>query len=97
MVQKYQLMNPNFQKEISAVIEKDVSLKDEITQLQKSDCDCENENSTQWTFPILCLLLYPVAICALILWGLLGIFPLGIIWFIGFILQCFWWNPYKKY
>jgi hypothetical protein len=43
MVEKYQLNNQALQKEINAVIEKDNSLNAEITQLQDSECDCENE------------------------------------------------------
>ena len=39
------------QKEISAVIEKNPTLNGEITQLQNSECDCENENyRIRWQF-----------------------------------------------
>jgi len=43
MVQQYQLINPETQQEISAVIEKDATLNRELTQLSNSECDCENE------------------------------------------------------
>jgi hypothetical protein len=58
MVQKYQLINPDLQQEINAVIEKDTTLNLEIIQLQNSECDCENENTTRlWNFPIICAIL----------------------------------------
>jgi hypothetical protein len=94
MVQQYQLINAEIPQEINAVIEKDATLKGEITQLRYSDCDCENDNTTEWRFPVICLLLYPIVICVLMICGLfLGGFSLGILWGIGLILQCFWWNP----
>jgi hypothetical protein len=57
MVGKYTFNNQVMRKEISAVIEKDGTLKGEISQLQNSDCDCKNENSIQWNFPVLCTIL----------------------------------------
>ncbi|MBN2599165.1 MAG: hypothetical protein JXA75_01390 [Candidatus Thermoplasmatota archaeon] len=43
MMGKYQFNNQETQKEISAVIEPDIKIKAEISQLQTSECDCENE------------------------------------------------------
>jgi hypothetical protein len=43
MVQQYQLLNPITQEEMIGIIEKDVTLKNEITQLQNSDCNCGNK------------------------------------------------------
>jgi hypothetical protein len=57
MVEQYQLNNQETQKEISTVIEKDTILNADVTQLQNSDCDCENENTTDWHFPIICTFL----------------------------------------
>jgi hypothetical protein len=55
MVQQKQLINPEIQKELSNVIDKDAILKKEITQLKDSECDCENENTNGlWHFPIIC-------------------------------------------
>jgi hypothetical protein len=54
MVQQYQLIHPEMQREISAVIENNPTLNAEITQLQNSECDCENENRTDWNFPVIC-------------------------------------------
>ncbi len=57
MIQQYQFNNQEIQQEISAVIEKDVSLKGEITQLKSSECDCEKENTIEWHFPVICIIL----------------------------------------
>ncbi len=58
MIQKNQLINPEIQKELSTVIDKDAILKKEITQLKDSECDCDNENTTTWRFPVICTMLY---------------------------------------
>jgi hypothetical protein len=52
MIGKYQFNNQEMQKEISNVVGKDTTIKSEITQLKDSECDCENDNSTE--YPILC-------------------------------------------
>jgi hypothetical protein len=57
MIQKDQLINPEIQKELSNVIEKDASIKNEINQLSKSACDCENENHTVHSPPIICYII----------------------------------------
>jgi hypothetical protein len=72
LLERYQVKNEGVQKEISAVIEKDAKLKGEITQLSTLSCDCENENTTKWGFPILCELL-------VLLWfSLIAILYLGL-------------------
>jgi hypothetical protein len=91
---KYQFSNPEIQKEISTVIEKNTILNAEITQLQTSDCDCENQNTMNWSFPVLCILLYPLLIVSVILLLLLHYYP-----FYEFMealakeLNCFWAQP----
>jgi hypothetical protein len=60
MVKQYQLNNQGVQNDITAVIKKDAMLNGEITQLSNLKCDCENENTTQWSFPVLCTLLFPL-------------------------------------
>ena len=42
MIQKYLLIKPEMQKEISTIIEKNPTLNNEIVQLQNSECDCGN-------------------------------------------------------
>jgi hypothetical protein len=46
IVQQYQLINPEIQQEITAVIEKDVTFNAEIIQLSNSDCDCKQEGAS---------------------------------------------------
>jgi len=58
MVRNYQLMNNEIQQELSTVIDKEAILKKEITQLKDSECDCDNENTTTWRFPVICTMLY---------------------------------------
>jgi hypothetical protein len=68
MIQQFQFHNQEMQMEISAVIEKDVILRDEIAQLQTSECDCENENTGQGRYPlIICttLFLIVIGVCAI--------------------------------
>ncbi len=67
MIGKYQFSNQEMQKEISAVIEKDKTLNTEITQLKGSECDCENEKEINWTFPVLCTILFFIFLPLLLL------------------------------
>jgi hypothetical protein len=57
MIQTQQLITPNMQQKIDAVIANDAILKEEITQLLNSDCDCDNSETTEWGFPIICITL----------------------------------------
>ena len=70
MVHKNQLITPEIQQEINAVIEKDSALKDEITQLVNSECDCEK---TEWGFPIICTTLLVMMGSVVIPWFILMI------------------------
>jgi hypothetical protein len=68
MIGKYQFNNQEIQKEITTVIEKDTTLNTEITQLKDSECDCENKNTLNWSFPALCIILAPIALFVMILY-----------------------------
>jgi hypothetical protein len=57
MVERYQVNNQGMQKEIITVIEKDSTLNNEITQLSSLKCDCGNESTTRWRYPIICSIL----------------------------------------
>ncbi len=63
-----QLITPDIQQEINAVIEKDSVLKDEITQLVNSDCGCEK---SEWGFPIICTTLFVMMGVVFFFWLLL--------------------------
>jgi hypothetical protein len=60
ILKQNQMSNQAVQKEISAIIEKDATLKGEMTQLSSVSCDCGNKNTTSWSFPVLCALLSPI-------------------------------------
>jgi hypothetical protein len=94
LLEPYQVSNQEMQKEITAIIEKDATLNAEITQLSNLECDCENENTTTWFFPVLCMLLLPLFI---VLFFLMKFFPSDIAWTliqiivnIGHTLNCLW-------
>jgi hypothetical protein len=92
MIGMYQLQNPITQEGIRGVIEKDESLRNEITQLQNSECDCENDNAIEWRFPVICILLSPLWIVAAILAIIsdYGFYFVETIGYIGMKLNCFW-------
>jgi len=57
------------QQEITAVIDKDTNLDREVTQILNSECDCGNEQTSSWGFPILCSILNVLMIPPLILFA----------------------------
>jgi len=61
--------NQEMQQEIAAVIEKHATLDREVTQLLNSECDCDNEQSYSWDFPILCSILNVIMLIPLILFA----------------------------
>ncbi|DAC73361.1 MAG TPA: hypothetical protein DSN98_00305 [Thermoplasmata archaeon] len=60
MIRAHQLINPELQQEINAVIEKNVKLQEDIMQLSNSGCDCESKDASSWHFPIICTLMIPL-------------------------------------
>ena len=66
MVQNDPFTNSEMQKEMTVIIEKDSTLKGEITQLQTSECECENDNSFYFKHPVLCSILFIIFIVSLI-------------------------------
>jgi hypothetical protein len=91
MIERFRGSNHEIQNEINAVIIKDSTLNREITQLLSFKCDCGNENTTSWNFPVLCFLLIPFLWLALVLYFAGGITFLGeIVGAIGSALHCSW-------
>ena len=91
MFEQYQIYNLRIEKEITVVIEKDATFKAEIAQLSDSKCDCENENTISWNFPVICILLIPLLILAWVLFYPFGHgFLLSIMTATGEALNCFW-------
>jgi len=74
-----QLMNPERQQEIATAIETNPHLKAEITQLHHATCDCDNENSLPWNFPIICGILNFFGEIGVILWFFQGVHIIGLI------------------
>ena len=60
MVEKYKLNNQEVQKEISAVIKKDLTFNAEIIQLSNLECGCENIIPSNRNYTGLCILLFPL-------------------------------------
>jgi hypothetical protein len=101
VIGKYQFNNQEIQKEISTVIEMNPILNTEIIQLQYFECDCENKESSDWEFPIICNGLYLLALPAFMVMVLIEIFaenplirsivqilgmPFDLLWIIGFFI-----------
>jgi len=94
IVERYHYNNQVMQNEISAIIEKDTMLNAKITQLSNSECDCENENTTQWSFPILCVFLYPLLIISTVIALLLHYYPFyELMEALAKEFNCFWAKP----
>ena len=60
--------------EISTTLEENDGLRAYIEMQSDEDCGCENDNTTDWNFPFLCVLLVPLLILGLdlYLWNGLG-------------------------
>ena len=91
ILESYQVYSEGIQKEITAVIEKNNALNKEIEQLSDLNCNCENDSTANWNFPIICLLLFPLVYISIgfYLMGGFG-FLMTILGTIGMKLNCFW-------
>jgi len=73
MVEKHQVNNQLVQKEISAVIEKDATIKGEIKQLSNANCNCGNTSETTvWHFPVICFIINFIAFINMFLFLTIG-------------------------
>ena len=70
---EYQVSNQKGQEEISDISAKDATLRTEMMQLSSLSCDCEKNSTTIWHFPVLCLILLPIALFVGMLWYIIGI------------------------
>jgi len=71
ILQHYRMGNQDAQKEISTIIKKNNTLNNEIKQIADAQCYCEKNNSTVWSFPVICTLLYLIAVVLIELWIIL--------------------------
>jgi len=98
-MERYRTSNQRLQQEITAGIENNSVLANELSELLEVPCDCEKGNALVW-HPILCLLFFPIAFVIIELWAIYAIIghyvpPLldklmVIINNIGISLNCFW-------
>jgi hypothetical protein len=105
VLQRYQESNQNVQKEINTVIENNVNLKAEITQLSSLNCDCEKNRKMNWSYPVICELLGALFIAGLyiieehlswfIVACIIGFFVLLPSLLLGYyVFKCDWFYPY---
>ena len=92
LVEQYKLNNQGMQKEITAVIEKDAILKEEMMELSNLKCDCGNDKTMNWSFPVLCMLLFPLVITLIVITIVSHqVIPfIEVLMSIGLKLHCFW-------
>ena len=77
--------------EISSIIEEDKELNTIVEELKSLDCGCEDDKTIPWRFPVLCWLLFPLAMLAFGLGAKFGFtYLLPIMGSIGSVLNCFW-------
>jgi len=77
----------NARKEFTALIEK------QIEKINTDDCGCEdeNKNSSFWNFPIICEILFAIALFGILLVLIFNIEIIGLIAFtLGELFNCSW-------
>ena len=110
LINHHQVMNQEMQNELSVVIQKNPSLKGEFTQLSNLKCDCEQEKSFLWPFPVYCtILLILYNFCAFwqgifdnlsnqflifLIPWTIAYFILFLIWGLAASVWCWWAGPY---
>jgi len=101
ILQQNQISNQGVQKEITAIIEENDTLNNEMNQLADLHCDCKKNSTTGWSFPVLCAFLLPIAYFILISWYFIVIilhhdapkflqYLFDIMPIIATTLNCFW-------
>lgn len=101
IVGTYQFSNQKMQKEIDTVIEKDAVLREEITQLKNTECECEDKKIFLWPFPVICSILFLCIISLNVIlsfvYRLTGVYYVdiynklvGVIGVLATILFCYW-------
>jgi len=100
ILERYQASNQQLQREITASIENNSVLASELSELSDVHCDCGENNTMTWHFPILCIILYPIESVILILYYFSGVLfhyippflqnLFDIIEYIVNTLNCFW-------
>jgi hypothetical protein len=81
ILEQNRFSNQEMQNEITAIIEKDATLDMKVTQLLNSECDCDNEQTSSWGFPILCSILNVLMIIPIIVFALGSSLEMLALWF----------------
>jgi len=96
------IQNVESEDDVLQIIEGDEELNSIVEQLFVEDCGCEEQGTTEWSFPIICGLLYPAAILSWVMFylpmlifgpnwpGFIGAFFYMIMNNIGTTLNCNW-------
>ncbi len=95
LIGQNQFGNHGMQQEIAAVIQTDATLDREVTQLLNSECDCDNEQTFFWHFPILCTILEFAGTLGFLMtyfgpFPTIGMYLVGIYLLLGTMLNCDW-------
>jgi len=76
ILDQYQIINKDIQKQITAIIETDTVLKDEISKLSNYQCDCENDIETNPDYWGICLFLFIIVLGSAALFEITATFTL---------------------
>ena len=103
VIEHHPVLRQGMQKESPAVVEKDTTLKGEMTQLSSLSCGCEDENAFTWHFPVICTFLFILFIILYILFSLgnpyswyshpWAFFMASIVLMIANQIHCYWHYP----
>jgi hypothetical protein len=99
-LERHQVLNQEIQNKINTVVEEDATLKGKMTQLSNMKCDCGNDSTVTWNFPVVCTLLTPIVLFLWVMvywpWIIFNvqlhffIYLYDIIGNIGSTLNCYW-------
>ena len=84
--------NQVMQKGLTAVIKEDKKLNRIAEEIKSLDCGCDDISSTRlWSFPVICLLLFPLWFISFSFYWRLGILEFyNFMRYIGYKLNCPW-------
>ena len=78
------------EEDVLEIIESDAELSGIVEELKSYSCGCEDD-TTEWSFPVICTFLVPFMMLSLFLYFIAGITVFGqIIGTIGGMFNCFW-------
>jgi len=85
------IQNVESEDDVLRIIEGDEELNSIYEQLSGNDCECDDDSKLDWSFPAICLLLFPLVMIFTVAHLKTGIdLPFYIMMEIGSILNCMW-------